>query len=51
MKVSHSLIVLMVVVLAAGGTLAKMNSACKRSQHAWCAPMSSVRHHIQVGSK
>jgi hypothetical protein len=51
MKVSYELIVLMVVVLAAGGTLAKMNSACKSSQHAWCAPMSSVRHHIQVGSK
>src|SRR5215469_3361928 len=26
-----------------------MNKACKSSQHAWCAPMSTVRHHIKTG--
>ncbi len=51
MKVSPLLIVLIVVVLAAGGTLAKMNNACKSSPYAWCAPMSTERHHVQIGSR
>jgi hypothetical protein len=37
------------VVLAAVSTLAIMNNACKSSQHAWCAPTSSMRHHIKTG--
>ena len=32
------------------GTLATMNEACKSSQHAWCALMSSVRHHTKTAS-
>jgi uncharacterized protein YxeA len=36
------LIILAVVVLIVGG-LAVMNNACKGGQHAWCAPMSTVR--------
>jgi hypothetical protein len=35
------------VVFVALGTLAVMNKACKSSQHAWCAPMSSLQHHIK----
>ena len=46
---SPLVIVLVAVVLVAISTLAVMNSACKSSQHAWCAPMSSVRHHIATG--
>ena len=34
------LIVLAAVVLVAGGALAVM-----RSNHAWCAPVSEMRHH------
>ena len=42
-------IALVAVVLVTVSTLAMMNKACKSSQHAWCAPMSSVRHHITFG--
>jgi hypothetical protein len=28
-----------------------MNNACKSGHHTWCVPMSSVRHHVQIGSK
>jgi hypothetical protein len=34
-------------VLVVGSALASMNNACKKSQHSWCAPTSSVRHHIE----
>jgi hypothetical protein len=37
------------VVLVAVGTLAVMNNVCKSGQHAWCAPMSTVRHDIKTG--
>jgi len=43
------LIVLAVVVLGAGSTLAVMNNACKSSHHAWCAPVSDVRLHTKTG--
>ncbi len=46
---SPLVIVLVAVVLVTAGTLAVMNKACKSSQHAWCAPMSSVGHHIKTG--
>ena len=46
---SPVVIVLVAVVLVAIGTLAVMNNVCKSSQHAWCAPMSTVRHHIKTG--
>lgn len=41
------LIVLAVVVLGTGSTLAVMNNACKSSHHAWCAPSSDIWHHTQ----
>jgi hypothetical protein len=44
------LIVLAVVVLGgAGSALAVMNSACKSSHHAWCAPISDIVHHTRIG--
>jgi len=43
------LIVLTAVVLLAVSALAIMNNACKSSQHEWCAPMSSIPHHIKPG--
>jgi hypothetical protein len=42
-------IVIVAVVLVTVSTLAVMNNACKSSQHAWCAPMSAMRHHIKTG--
>jgi hypothetical protein len=36
------------IVLATGGTLAIMNNACKNSRHAWCAPASDMRHHVNT---
>ena len=41
------LIVLTVTLLIVGGAMAVMNNACKSGQHAWCAPMSTVRNHIK----
>ena len=41
------LIVLALVLLGTGGTLAFMNNACKSSQHSWCA--SDLRHHAKAG--
>ena len=34
-------------VMVVGGALASMNNACKKSQHSWCAPTSSIRHHVK----
>ena len=31
--------------------LAVMNNACKSSQHAWCTPMTSLRHHITLAER
>jgi hypothetical protein len=42
------LIVLTAVVFVAGSALAIMNNACKSSHHSWCAPMSDIRHHVNV---
>jgi hypothetical protein len=39
--------VLIVIMLVVGSTLTIMNKACKSGYHAWCAPMSTVRHHIK----
>jgi hypothetical protein len=36
-----------VTLLIVGGAMAVMNNACKSEQHVWCAPMSTVRHHIK----
>ncbi len=44
------LVILGAVVLVAGSGLAMMNNACKSShQNGWCAPISSVRHHVKSG--
>ena len=43
------LIVLTVVVLGVGSTLAIMNNSCKSSHHAWCAPTSDIRYHAKTG--
>jgi hypothetical protein len=48
MKIIPLLIVLIAAVLVTGRI---MNNACKSSPHAWCAPMSTERHHIQIGSR
>jgi hypothetical protein len=46
---SPLVIVLVGVVLVTVGTLAVMNKACKSGQHAWCAPMATVGHHLKTG--
>jgi hypothetical protein len=45
------LIFLTAIVLATGSALAIMNNDCKSSHHTWCAPMSSIRHQVHLGSK
>jgi hypothetical protein len=47
---SPLVMLLVAVVLVTVGTLAVMNQACKSSEHAWCAPMSTLRHHIKTNS-
>ena len=44
---SPLLVTLIVIVLVVGSTLSVMNKACKSGYHAWCAPMSTVRHHVK----
>jgi hypothetical protein len=44
---TYVLIILTVTVLIVGA-LAVMNNACKSGLHAWCAPMSAVRHPIKT---
>jgi hypothetical protein len=46
---SPLVIVIVAVVLVAVGTLPVMNQACKSGEHAWCTPMSTIRHHIKTG--
>ena len=45
---SSLLVVLIVTILIVGSTLSVMNKACKSGYHAWCAPMSTVRHHVKT---
>jgi len=45
---SPLLAVLIAIVLMVGSTLSIMNKACKSGYHAWCAPMSTVRHHVKT---
>ena len=40
--------VLIVIVLVVGSTLTIMNKACKSGYHAWCAQISTVRHHSKT---
>ena len=41
--------VLIVIMLVVGSTLSIMNKACKSGYHSWCAPISTVRHHVRTG--
>jgi len=36
--------VIIIIALIVGSTLSIMNKACKRGDHAWCPPMSTVHH-------
>jgi hypothetical protein len=45
---SPLVIVLVALVLVVYSTLAVMNNACKSEQHAWCAPMSTLRHPVKA---
>jgi hypothetical protein len=45
---SPLLAVIIVIVLIVGSTLTIMNKACKSRYHAWCAPISTVRHHVKT---
>jgi hypothetical protein len=40
--------VIILIALVVGSTLSIMNKACKSGYHAWCAPMSTVRHHMKT---
>ena len=44
-----TLLIVAVIVLLAGSTLAMMNSACTSGHHSWCAPVASIRHHAKTG--
>jgi hypothetical protein len=45
---SPLLAVLIVIMLIVGSTLSILNKACKSGYHAWCTPMSTVRHHVKT---
>jgi hypothetical protein len=45
---SPFLVVIMVIVLLVGSALSIINKACKSGHHAWCAPMSTVQHHVRT---
>lgn len=45
---SPLLVVVIVIALIVGTTLTIMNKACKADYHAWCAPMSTLGHHIKT---
>jgi hypothetical protein len=47
MKIA-TLFVLGALVLMVVSALAFMNNACKSSQHSWCAPNVSARHHSKT---
>jgi hypothetical protein len=40
--------VIILIALVVSSTLSIMNKACKSGYHAWCAPMSTVRHHMKT---
>jgi hypothetical protein len=45
---SPLLAIIIVIALVVGSTLSIMNKACKSGHHAWCAPMSTVSHHVKT---
>ena len=40
--------VIIVVALIVGSTLSILNKACRSGYHAWCAPISTLRHHSKT---
>ena len=46
MRIALTIILAAVVLIVSA--LALMNNACKSSQHEWCAPMATVRHHVNT---
>jgi hypothetical protein len=44
-----SLLIFLAAVLVTGSSLTIMNNACKSGHHAWCAPISDIRHHVKTG--
>ena len=44
---SHLLTALIVLTLVVGSAVSVVKKACKSGYHAWCAPMSTVRHHVK----
>lgn len=44
------LLIALAAVVVLGGALAIVNTACKSSHHAWCAPSFGIRHHAKLGS-
>ena len=48
MKTSIAIVVTALVFVAVGGALAAMNYACKSTQHSWCGPHFSARHHMKT---
>ena len=44
---SSLLVVIIAIMLIVGSALSIMNKACKSGYHAWCAPVSTVRHHAK----
>jgi hypothetical protein len=45
---SSLLAFIIVVLLIVASTLSIMNKACKSGYHAWCAPISTVHHHVKT---
>jgi len=41
-------VVIVVIALVVGSTLTILNKACKSGYHAWCVPISTVRHHTKT---
>ena len=46
-----SVLIILTVTVLIVVALAVLNNACKSGQHAWCAPMSSVRNHIKLSHR
>ena len=49
MKTPLLIVLIAAIVIGAGGGLAAMNNACKKSHHPWCAPNYSLQHHSKNG--
>jgi hypothetical protein len=47
-EMKTALIALSAAVIVVGSALAVLNNACKSSQHSWCAPNSSIKHHAKL---